>query len=102
MFLLIERTFCNYLICLNFRDTAPLIRTTESRFYEPARLSTPPKPLFSLNPLDVTTWLRSLLSKVFLFIAMGERKSRLLPIRYCSLDDDIDENNKTVRMCRLC
>ena len=25
---------------------------TEARFYEPARLSTPPKPLFSLKPLD--------------------------------------------------
>jgi len=25
---------------------------TETRFYEPARLSTPPKPLFSLKPLD--------------------------------------------------
>ena len=25
---------------------------TDSRFYEPARLSTPPKPLFSLKPLD--------------------------------------------------
>ena len=38
---------------------------TETRFYEPARLSTPPKSLFSLKPLDTTTWLRSLLSKVF-------------------------------------
>ena len=38
---------------------------TETRFYEPARLSTPNKPLFSLKPLDATTWLRSLLSKVF-------------------------------------
>ena len=38
---------------------------TETRFYEPARLSTPVKPLFSLKPLDATTWLRSLLSKVF-------------------------------------
>ena len=26
---------------------------TETRFYEPARLSTLPKPLFSLKPLDV-------------------------------------------------
>ena len=25
---------------------------TETRFYEPARLSTPPKPLFSLKLLD--------------------------------------------------
>ena len=25
---------------------------TETRFYEPARLSTPPKPLFWLKPLD--------------------------------------------------
>ena len=25
---------------------------TETRFYEPARLSTPPKPFFSLKPLD--------------------------------------------------
>ena len=38
---------------------------TETRFYEPARLSTPNKALFSLKPLDATTWLRSLLSKVF-------------------------------------
>ena len=38
---------------------------TETRFYEPARLSTPNKPLFSLKPLDATTWLRSFLSKVF-------------------------------------
>ena len=29
---------------------------TETRFYEPTRLSTPPKPLFSLKPLDATTW----------------------------------------------
>ena len=41
----------------------PSIRITKTRFYEPARLST--KPLFSLKPLDATTWLRSLLSKVF-------------------------------------
>ena len=40
---------------------------TETRLYEPARLSTPPAPkfLFSLKPLDATTWLRSMLSKVF-------------------------------------
>ena len=25
---------------------------TDTRFYEPARLSTPPKALFSLKPLD--------------------------------------------------
>ena len=25
---------------------------TETEFYEPARLSTPPKPLFSLKPMD--------------------------------------------------
>ena len=31
---------------------ASLERMTETRVYEPARLSTPPKPLFSLNPLD--------------------------------------------------
>ena len=36
----------------------PSIRMTETRSYEPARLSTPPKPLFSLKPLDATTWLR--------------------------------------------
>ena len=42
----------------------PSIRMTETRFYEPVSLSTPPKPLFSLQPLDTTTWLRSLLSKV--------------------------------------
>ena len=28
------------------------IRMTETRFYEPARLSTTVKPLFSLKPLD--------------------------------------------------
>ena len=37
---------------------------TETRFYEPVRLSTPSNPLFSLQPLDATTWLRSMLSKV--------------------------------------
>ena len=37
---------------------------TETRSYEPVRLSTPPNPLFSLQPLDATTWLRSLLSNV--------------------------------------
>ena len=37
----------------------------ETRFYEPARLSISPKPLFSLKPLDATTCLRSVLSKVF-------------------------------------
>ena len=40
----------------------PLTTTTETRFYEPTRLSTQPKPLFSLKLLDATTWLRSLLS----------------------------------------
>ena len=30
----------------------PYIKMTKARFYEPARLSTPPKPLFSLKPLD--------------------------------------------------
>ena len=44
----------------------PPVRTSKTRFYEPARLSTPPKPLFSLKPLDATIWLRSLLSEVFL------------------------------------
>ena len=34
------------------RDENPYIRMTETRFYEPARLSTPPKPLFSLKLLD--------------------------------------------------
>ena len=43
----------------------PSIRMAETRFYEPGRLSTPLKPLLSLKPLDATTWLRSLLSKVF-------------------------------------
>ena len=42
----------------------PSIRMTETRFYEPARLSTLVKPLFSLKPLDATTLSRSLLSKV--------------------------------------
>ena len=46
-------------------DENPSIRMTETRFYEPAWLSTPDKPLFSLKPLDATTWLRSFLSKVF-------------------------------------
>ena len=30
---------------------------TETRFYEPVRLSTPPKPLFLLKSLDPSTWL---------------------------------------------
>ena len=30
---------------------------TETRFYEPVRLSTPPKPLFLLKTLDPSTWL---------------------------------------------
>ena len=30
---------------------------TETGFDEPARLSTPTEPLFSLKPLDATTWL---------------------------------------------
>ena len=47
---------------------------TETRFYEPARLSTPPKPLFSLEPLDAETWLRSLLSKVFHFLLVKRVK----------------------------
>ena len=38
---------------------------TETGSDEPARMSTAPEPLFSLKPLDATTWLRSLLSKVF-------------------------------------
>lgn len=42
------------------------VRTTEIRFYAPARPSTPHKPFIALKPLDVTTWLRSSLSKVFL------------------------------------
>ena len=45
---------------------------TETRYYEPTRLSTQPKPLFHsftknlflVKPLDATAWLRSLLSKV--------------------------------------
>ena len=45
---------------------------TEARFNEPVRLSTPPKPLFSLKSLDAATWLRSLLSKVFRIL--GGRK----------------------------
>ena len=47
---------------------------TETRFYEPARLSTSPKPLFPLKPLDATTWLRSLLSKVFHFLLVKRVK----------------------------
>ena len=30
----------------------PQITMTETRFYEPARLNTPPRPLSSLKPLD--------------------------------------------------
>ena len=37
---------------------------TETRFYEPARLSTPPKPLFSLKLLDADL-VEVMLSKVF-------------------------------------
>ena len=45
---------------------------TETRYYEPTRLSTQSKPLFHsftknlflVKPLDATAWLRSLLSKV--------------------------------------
>ena len=51
---------------------------TEARFYEPARLSAPPKPLFSLKPLDATTWLRSLLSNK-VFRILGGRK---LPVYF--------------------
>ena len=47
---------------------------TETRFYEPVRLSSPPKPLFSLKPQDPTTWLRSLLSKVFHFLLVKRVK----------------------------
>ena len=47
---------------------------TETRFYVPARLSTPPKPLLALKPLDATTWLRSLLSKVFHFLLVKRVK----------------------------
>ena len=50
-----EGTRCTYL------PTGP----AKTRFFEPTRLSSPPKPLFSLKPLNTTTWLRSLLSKVF-------------------------------------
>ena len=35
---------------------------TETSFYEPARMSIPPKPSFSLKPLRTPTWLKSLLS----------------------------------------
>ena len=48
----------NRRILESFLFENPSIRTTETRFHEPARLSTPPKPLFSLKPLDATTWLR--------------------------------------------
>ena len=82
-----------YVLVLEFRVQVPLTRTeiqylesgiwnpesvldstwgdlirkskTKTKFCQPARLSTPPKPLFSLKPLDATTWLRSLLSEVF-------------------------------------
>ena len=55
--------------CVSVHVVDPAVRLenpyTETRFYEPARLSTPRKPLLSLKPLGATTWLRSLLSKVF-------------------------------------
>ena len=38
------------------------IRTSETRFYEPARLSTPPKPLFSLKQLNAVKWAFSIFS----------------------------------------
>ena len=44
----------NRRILESFLFENPSIRTTETRFHEPARLSTPPKPLFSLKPLDAT------------------------------------------------
>ena len=51
---------------------------TKTKFCEPARLSTPPKPLFSLKPLDATTWLRSLLSEVFHLIHETRHLYKLL------------------------
>ena len=41
------------------------VKILQTRLYEPARLSTPPKPLFSLKLLDDAIWLRS-------FIIYGE------------------------------
>ena len=49
------------------------IRMTETRFYEPARLSFPPKPLFLLKPLDVTTW--GQFSKLIAIVLESENKS---------------------------
>ena len=49
------------------------IRMTETRFYEPARLSFPPKPLFLLKPLDATTW--GQFSKLIAIVLESENKS---------------------------
>ena len=46
---------------------------TETRFYEPARMSTPSKPLFSLKPLDTTAWLRSSVKTRMICVMMRAR-----------------------------
>ena len=43
----------------------PPYRPAKTRFSWARKTEHSPKPLFSLKPLDTTTWLRSLLSKVF-------------------------------------
>ena len=59
----------------SFFNENPSIRATETRFYEPERLSTPAKPLFSLKPLDATTWFRVVVilaaCYIFPFLAGG-------------------------------
>ena len=62
----------------------PYITMTETRFYEPARLSTPPKPQFSLKLLDATTCLRSLLSKVFWLRMANSNRTRNNLFHYLS------------------
>ena len=67
------------------------VKILQTRLYEPARLSTPPKPLFSLKLLDDAIWLRS-------FIIYGEyprrdffSRKRSLPM-YETLKVSVKEN----------
>ena len=62
------------------------ITMTETRFYEPARLSTTTKPLFSLKLLDTTAWLRSSLSKAFHYqLAVLTRQYPITTLRHVKL-----------------
>ena len=72
---------------------------TETKFYEPARLSTPSKPLFSLKPLDATTWLRSLLSKSSLYL-WGIRPGRLTTLRVSTSPSLYEQQNGFVYVPR--